>query len=80
MGAGAGAGYDTNEAGEGHLEIAVFHFSIGAKNPSEIILLIYIVPLSLFLTARDYGQNGGENVTSGQYDWSWRYGSFRTSQ
>lgn len=28
------------EAGEGRLEQPVFHFSSGAKNPSEIILLI----------------------------------------
>lgn len=80
VGHGEGEGYNIGEAGASHLELPVLRFSIGAENPSEVLLLIHVVPLSLFPTARHHGQNGGEDVTSGQYDWSWRYGSFRTSQ
>lgn len=73
-------GYGVREADERHLKLPVFHFSSGAENASEIILPIKIFPFPpIFPTGRDNGQNGGENVTSGQYDWGWRYGSFRAS-
>ena len=65
---------------DSRLKLPVFHFSSGAKNTPKIIWLISVDPFLIFSIGGDYGQNGGENITAGQYDWSWRYGSFRTSQ
>jgi hypothetical protein len=54
------------------------HFSGHIKNSPESFA--HRPDFFFFLPAGNHGQNGGEILTSGQYDRCWRYGSFRAAQ